>query len=232
MSIEVLNKMAATPEETPVINVSMSNPTYQGPAGKDGAPGPMGPQGPKGDKGEQGPAGPKGDKGADGAQGIQGPKGDKGNTGSQGPKGDKGDKGPKGDAGAPGKDGVDGKDGKDGAQGPQGEPGPAGKDGADGKDYVLTNEDKAEIINTIKNDINFSGAAEDITYDNTNSGIENINTVQKAIDHLIDTSLDTAGIENILADKGYQTEAQVIALISEYGGGGGENLPAAEGVEF
>lgn len=134
--------------------------------------------------------------------------------------------GPQGPAGEPGSQGLQGE------QGPQGEIGPQGPKGDPGDDYILTNEDKSEIINTIKNDINFSGAAEDITYDNTNSGIENINTVQKAIDHLIDTSLDTAGIENILADKGYQTEAQVIALISEYGGGGGENLPAAEGVEF
>lgn len=106
MSIEVLNKMAATPEETPVINVALGNPTYQGPAGKDGAPGPMGPQGPKGDKGEQGPIGPKGDKGADGAQGIQGPKGDDGAPGKDGAPGSVGPMGPQGEQGIPGSSGV------------------------------------------------------------------------------------------------------------------------------
>ena len=63
MNIEILNKISATPEETPVIHVSMSNPTYQGP---------IGPKGDKGDKGEQGlkgdigPVGPKGETGNSG----------------------------------------------------------------------------------------------------------------------------------------------------------------------
>lgn len=102
MSIEVLNKIAAMPEETPVINVALGNPTYQGPAGKDGAPGPMGPQGPKGDKG---------DPGVQGKDGIQGPKGDKGDPGAQGPKGN---------------DGAPGSVGPMGPQGEQGIPGPSG----------------------------------------------------------------------------------------------------------
>jgi hypothetical protein len=63
MGIEVLNKISATPEETPVIHVSMANPIYQGP---------IGPKGEKGDKGDQGIQGP---------QGIQGDKGDTGNSG-------------------------------------------------------------------------------------------------------------------------------------------------------
>jgi hypothetical protein len=46
MAIEVLNKITAVPEETPVINVSMANPIYRGPQGVQG------PQGLKGDKGE------------------------------------------------------------------------------------------------------------------------------------------------------------------------------------
>jgi hypothetical protein len=40
--IKVLNKMTAVPEETPVINVSMSNATYQGPKGDKGETGPQG----------------------------------------------------------------------------------------------------------------------------------------------------------------------------------------------
>ena len=131
MSIEVLNKMTAVPEETPVINVSMSNAIYRGPKGdkgdkgddgsivfeeltpeqKEELRGPQGPQGPKGDKG---------DRGLPGAQGIQGP------IGPQGPEG------PVGQAG------------QDGAP---------GKDGVDGKDYVLTEADKAEIAGMVDVDL-------------------------------------------------------------------------------
>ena len=95
MSIEVLNKMTAVPEETPVINVSMSNAAYRGP------------------RGEQGPIGPEGPKGADGLPGKQGPKGDQGETGATGPKGDKGDQGeigPQGPEGPAGYTPVKGTD--------------------------------------------------------------------------------------------------------------------------
>lgn len=64
MSIEVLNKMSATPEETPVISVSMANPIYQGPVG------PKGEKGEKGETGEVGPQGPIGPKGATGESGV------------------------------------------------------------------------------------------------------------------------------------------------------------------
>ena len=57
MGIEVLNEISATPEETPVIHVSMANPIYRGP---------IGPKGEKGDKGDQGIQGVKGDKGEPG----------------------------------------------------------------------------------------------------------------------------------------------------------------------
>jgi hypothetical protein len=40
-----------------------------------------------------------------------------------------------------------------------------------------------------------------------------------------------ADVEAIMINKGYQTEAQVIALIEEYGGGG-VALPSVEGVKF
>ena len=69
MSIEILNKISATPEETPVIHVSMSNPTYQGPIG------------PKGDKGDRGDSGPQGEQGLKGDIGPVGPKGETGNSG-------------------------------------------------------------------------------------------------------------------------------------------------------
>ena len=69
MGIEILNKINATPEETPVIHVSMSNPTYQGPIG------------PKGDKGDKGDSGPQGEQGLKGDIGPVGPKGETGNSG-------------------------------------------------------------------------------------------------------------------------------------------------------
>ena len=77
MSIEVLNKMAATPEETPVINVSMSNAIYRGPKGD------------KGDKGDDGfiqfeELTPEQKEELRGPQGIQGPKGEQGIPGSSG----------------------------------------------------------------------------------------------------------------------------------------------------
>lgn len=349
MSIEVLNEIMAVPEETPVINVSMSNATYRGPQGEpgpigsQGVPGPIGPIGPKGPigpRGEQGPIGPEGPKGADGLPGEQGPKGDQGETGATGPKGDKGDQG---------------------ETGPQGPEGPAGKDGytpIKGIDY-FTEEDLAGLANNIsvyylnemthgtspttqytetfnallahchngdilfkdyiayvdnnlvvgvkidgsmgyvyyvgidiedpriryhrfnltENDegiptifdrvfsgmfpilptmIRFTGSqspsgssldlvgaitylnnnklnnddliASKTLYDNSNNQIENIETVQKAIDHLLDTALDIVGVENILTQKNYQTEEQVIALINEYASG--EPLPIAEEAEF
>jgi hypothetical protein len=36
LSIEVINKIDAIPQETPVIEVSMANPIYQGPIGPKG----------------------------------------------------------------------------------------------------------------------------------------------------------------------------------------------------
>lgn len=167
--IKVLNKMTAVPEETPVINVSMSNATYQGP---------------KGDKGETGP------QGIPGEVGPQGPKGNKGEQGEAGPQG---------------------------PIGPQGEPGPEGPAGADGYtpikgiDY-FTEDEKNEIIEAAKADTN---SASDIFYDNSESQIENVETVQKALDFLFDNSLDEIAVENILIDKNYQNKDQVDEAISE-----------------
>lgn len=97
-------------------------------------------------------------------------------------------------------------------------PGPAGKDGytpvkgvdyfdgtpgADGKDYVLTEADKEEIAGMV--DVGDVDLTDYYTKSEVNDLIPDV--------------------------SGYQTEAQVIALIAEYGGGG-EVLPAAEEVGF
>jgi hypothetical protein len=106
-----------------------------GPKGEDGAPGKDGEPGPKGEDGYtpvkgvdyfDGKDGADGAPGKDGKDGEPGPKGDKGDTGEQGPKGDQG------------------------IQGIQGETGPAGPAGQDGKDYILTEEDKAEIAGMVE----------------------------------------------------------------------------------
>lgn len=85
--IEIINQPTVIADDTPVINTSVANATYQGPPG---SPGPMGP---KGDKGDKGDIGPKGDQGKIGPKGDVGPIGPKGDIG---PKGEKGDAGPSG----------------------------------------------------------------------------------------------------------------------------------------
>ena len=72
--------------------------------------------------GQKGDTGPQGPKGETGATGPQGPKGDTGATGATGPKG------PQGETGATG------------PQGPKGDPDAT---------YVLTDADKAEIVQTV-----------------------------------------------------------------------------------
>lgn len=65
-NIEVLNQIDAIVEDIPVIEVSMTNPIYRGPAGErgeDGKPGPIGPQGIPGERGPQGERGLQGDPG-------------------------------------------------------------------------------------------------------------------------------------------------------------------------
>lgn len=200
-----------------------------GPAGADGAQGPVGetgPQGIQGEMGPQGPQGPKGDTGEQGPIGPEGPKGADGLPGEQGPKGDQGERGEKGETGATGPKGEKGDQGETGPQGPEG---PAGYTPVKGTDY-FTEADKTELVADVKAQIVVPSTATEIDYSNAGNGIENIETVQKALDHLFDTTLDTAGVENLLADKGYLNEEQVIALIEEYGGG--VALPSVEGVKF
>lgn len=74
--IEVINKINASiddieeikiqVEETPIIDVAMSNAIYRGPAGADGKPGPAGERGPVGERGPIGPAGADGPPGSPG----------------------------------------------------------------------------------------------------------------------------------------------------------------------
>lgn len=102
-SIETLNQVQAE-LDVPVINLSMANPIYRGPAG------PQGPQGPKGEdgsiafeeltdeqkemlRGPQGIQGPKGDKGDQGEVGLTGPAGPEGPVGAPGPRGEPGKSG-------------------------------------------------------------------------------------------------------------------------------------------
>lgn len=88
----------------------------------------------------------KGEKGEKGERGLQGVQGERGEQGIQGEQGEKGADGTNGKDGINGKDGYtpikgvdyfDGKDGKDGA------------DGKDGNDYILTEEDKSEIVDDV-----------------------------------------------------------------------------------
>lgn len=85
-------------------------------------------------RGEAGPVGPQGEKGDTGEKGAAGPQGPKGDPGEQGIQGEPGAKGDKGDTGA---------------QGPKGDKGDTGAAGKDGSDYVLTEADKAELVQLV-----------------------------------------------------------------------------------
>lgn len=188
-------------------------------------PGPQGPQGPKGEKGE------KGDQGPQGKDGAQGPRGFKGETGPQGPQGVQGLQGDKG------------AQGPAGPQGPQGEPGPQGPKGADGTMTFadLTEEQKASLKGD-KGDKGDQGEQGPVGPEGPagQDGVDGKDYVLTEADKAeIAGMIDVGDVEVDMTDYytkeetaalGYQTEAQVIALINEYASG--EPLPAAEGVEF
>lgn len=218
-----VNDAVAAIELTPGPKGDKGDRGEQGPAGKDGAtgaPGAEGPQGPQGPKGDRGLPGAQGIQGPIGPQGPEGPAGPQGEPGPQGPKGAdgtmtfadlteeqkaslKGDKGDKGDQGEQGPIGPEGPAGKDGAPGKDGVDGAPGKDGQDG----APGKDGADYVLTDADKAEIAGMIEVPEID--------------ATDYY--TKEEVAGL-------GYQTEAQVIALINEYASG--EPLPAAEGVEF
>lgn len=133
----------------------------------------------------------------------------------RGPKGDKGDKGDDGfilfEELTP--------EQKEELRGPEG---PAGYTPVKGADY-FTEADKAELVVDVKAQITVPSGADEISYDNTETQME-ATTVQGAIDHLFETAIDATYLENL----GYQTEAQVNALITTALG----NIGVAEEGEY
>lgn len=163
--------------DVPIISVSLANPIYRGP------------EGPKGDKG---------DKGVDGTvkfddlteaqkASLRGPQGERGPEGPMGPKGEDGGivfenltpeqkeelRGPKGEDGytpVKGVDYFDGEPGKDGEPGADGHTPVKGVDYFDGEDYVLTDEDKAEIAGMVE----VSGGDVDLSNYYTKSEVDDL----------------------------------------------------------
>lgn len=86
---------------------------------------------------------------------LVGPQGQPGKDGEQGPQGVQGEPGKDGYTPVKGVDYFDGEKGEQGIQGIQGEP------GKDGQDYILTEDDKAEIANIVLAAI---PSSEEVTY--------------------------------------------------------------------
>lgn len=78
-------------------------------------------------------------------------------------------------------------------------------------EYMYINS-QWELIGNTRVDLTGLAAA-DISYDDSALDIT-IPTVQAAINHLLENMLDTAGVENLLADKGFVTEERVNELIT------------------
>lgn len=87
--------------------------------------------------------------------------------------------------------------------------GPAGYTPIKGIDYY-TDIDKQELIEDIKEEIP-TPTADKVIYNGVLTGVDN---VQDAIDHIHGYAIDEAFLLNTLEAEGYQTEAQVNALIS------------------
>ena len=132
----------------------------------------------------------------------------------------------------PGPKGEDGKDGKDG------NPGPAGKDGytpIKGVDYFdgAPGEDGKDGYTPVKGVDYFDGKDGEPGEDGKDYVLTDADKAEIAgmVDvGSADVDLSDYYTKDEVATLGYQTEAQVIALINEYASG--EPLPAAEGVEF
>lgn len=147
----------------------------------------------------------KGQPGEKGAKGDIGPIGPAGEDGAQGPQGEKGEKGDRGEIGPQGPKGLTGAIGP---AGPQGSPGI----------YLGTTEPTDVSVW-----LDPSGDADIVV------SIEDVKALGYLTEAEIDEKISAIEIPDV---SEYQTEAQVIALIEEYGGGGGEALPSAEEVEF
>ena len=123
---------------------------FDGPQGETG---PQGERGPKGDTGDRGPAGQDGAAGADGKDGADGSPGIPGKDGKDGADGVSPTIAVSEITGghrltitdATGASTVDILDGEDGSPGAPGSPGTPGEKGDPGDDYVLTQQDKADI---------------------------------------------------------------------------------------
>lgn len=127
-------------------------------------------------------------------------------VGPAGPAGEQGPAGKDGVQGPKGDKGDTGERGPEGIQGPIGETGPAGPKGDKGDQGPIGPEGP--------------------------KGADGYTPV-KGIDYFTEADKTelVADVEDIMINKGYQTEAQVIALIEEHGGGG-VALPSVEGVKF
>lgn len=147
-----------------------------------------------------------------------------GQPGEKGPKGDIGPIGPAGQDGKDGKDGKDGNDGKDGAIGP------AGPQGSPGIYLGTTEPTDVSVWLDPSGDADIVVSIEDVKalgYLTEEEVDEKINAIE-----IPEVDLTDYALKSEIPDVSkYQTEAQVIALIEEYGGGG-EALPSAEEVEF
>lgn len=110
----------------------------------------------------------------------------------------------------PGPAGPQGEKGETGAQGIQGIQGEKGEQGEPGADYVLTEADKQEIASMVE----VSGDGTDLTNYYTKTEVDNM--IPSLEDYAKTTDIpDVSGFTtmNAVEEKGYQTEAQVNALI-------------------
>jgi Collagen triple helix repeat (20 copies) len=122
-------KESTTTSHPAMLDIVLSYPGAQGPAGAPGAQGPAGPAGAAGPTGLTGAQGPTGAAGVAGPTGLTGAQGPTGTAGAAGPTGLTGAQGPTGAAGAAGPTGLTGAQGPTGAAGAAG---PTGLTGAQG----------------------------------------------------------------------------------------------------
>jgi hypothetical protein len=120
---------------------------------------------------------------------------------------------PKGDTGATGPQGIQGIQGNQGIQGIQGEIGPQGVAGSDGTSITNVGSSKTGSTTTVTITGTFigspysfdvedgivTGAALDITYDNTTSGLIATN-LQAAVDEIVSTNINT--VDDFTLDLG------------------------------
>ena len=151
-----------------------------------------------GPQGEQGPQGPKGDKGDTGERGPQGLQGPIGETGPEGPQGISGEAGP---------------------QGPRGYSLSASRDEANKRVNIYQVQDNGSIIQAYiydgeqgpKGDAGEQGP----TGSEGPAGADGYTPI-KGTDYFTEADKTelVADVEAIMINKGYQTEAQVNALIT------------------